>query len=285
MKSLLRPLLAALAFGLALMPVSSRAAQPAAEVKVAQLDALVQLSPDQKAQALEIFRNENTVLDGLNIASGDAHTVQTWFATRGKSRDDIGALLAPVQKKVYEHSRQNVGGGLIRVSPEEQVARLDRLVGLTPGQKTVAYQVFDEELESLLDLPSADRLAKGGEFRQTAKAQIRSLLTPEQLMKYNHAPQDQGGGLPANPENMVASLSQLVSLTSVQKAQATQILWNEVDAQLAAGTPEEPPKGFRWTPRVKDQLRAILTPDQQAKFDVTQPYRSNAKAGGKAPAK
>lgn len=285
MKSFLRSVSAALAVGLAFIPASTRAAQATAEVKLAQLDALVQLSPDQKAQALEIFRNENAVLAGLNLSSSDAQTVQTWFTAREKSRDDIRALLAPGQKKIYERSRQNVGGGLLHMSPQDEVARLDRLVGLTPGQKTVAYQVFDEELESLLDLPSADRPVKGTEFRQTAKAQIRALLTHDQLIKYNHAPQGEGGGLMANPENMVASLNQAVSLTAAQKTQATQILWNEVEAQLAAATPEEPPKGFRWTQGVKDQLRAILTPDQQAKFDLTPPYRSNAKAGGKTAAK
>ncbi len=297
MKSYLRPTLAALALGLASVPATRaasgdsgqmtvsdipglRAALPATnrsalqspEAKAAQLDQLTSLSADQSAKATEIFRIENAALEGLDLGDGSAETTQTWVTTRETSRNDIRALLTPAQLSVYERARQNQGGGLLHMAPEDETARLDRLVGLSPAQQAVALQIFQEELETLLDLPAADRLVKGGEARQAAKAQTRAILTPEQQKKYDRTPPGEGGGMPGNPENMVASLDQVVSLSAAQKAQAGQIFWSEMDAQLATATPDRPLKGFTWRQPLRDQLRAILTPEQQVKFDAAPLY-------------
>ncbi len=72
-----------------------------------------------------------------------------------------------------------------------------------------------------------------------------------------------------------------MSLSNEQKAKALQIVWNEHIDQIAATPPDQPPKGFLWTQTVRDQLRAILTPEQQAKFDVTPPYRRSGPGSGK----
>jgi Spy/CpxP family protein refolding chaperone len=198
MKSILRPMLAAFALGLALVPVASRAASQPPEGRVDRLDTLVKLTADQKLRAAEIFRNENAILD--------------------------------------------------------------------------AFTNID------------DRALKGMDARVESRAQIRALLTPEQRKKFDVSPQSLGGGLPVDPQNLVDRLDQVVSLTADQKAKALQIIWNDLTDQLAATPEGQALKGFMWQQPVRDQLRALLTPAQQAKFDVTSPYRrsgpASAKTGG-----
>ena len=198
MNSLFRLVPAALALGLALVPMIGRAVSPSAESRVARLDALVQLSSNQQTAALLIFAHENAVLDSL-------------------------------------------------ATPEE-------------------------------------RVQKGSDARLASRTQIRAVLTPEQRKKYDISPQTLGGGSVVNPESFVDRLHQAIPLNAEQKTEALQIIWHEHIDQVAATPPDQAPKGFFWSQAVRDQLRAILTPEQQAKFDATPPYRSSgprsAKTGG-----
>src|SRR5439155_18060268 len=112
-----------------------------------------------------------------------------------------------------------------------------------------------------------DRAMKGMEARQATRADLRALLTPEQRKKYDVSPQSLGGGLAADPANLVAFLDQAIPLTAEQRKKATAILWDDITDQMAALPEDKPLPGFRWSDPVRAKLRAVLTPEQQAKFD------------------
>jgi len=183
MKSLLRPVLAALALGLAFAPALSRGAGPSPETRLTRLDALVMLAPDQKAKAADIFQKEDVELSALTPAERGLKTVDI----RQASRDRVRALLTPVQQKIYDRTPPMRGGGLVLATPEAKLANLDAAVTLTAAQKTVATQVFQEEFDALLALAPAERPERGTPIRQAARDQVRALLTPGQLNKMDGA--------------------------------------------------------------------------------------------------
>ncbi len=158
-------------------------------------------------------------------------------------------------------------------SIEMRVDRLDALVHLTPKQKVEIAAVFREEDEALAQIKPSDMPALSSPARQASRAGVRALLTPEQRKVYDLSPQTLGGGLVANPEFLAARLDQAVHLTGAQQKQAIDIFWNNLREQIAAMPDDQPLKGFNFSNKVRDELRAILTPEQQAKFDVTPPYR------------
>lgn len=262
-----------LVLGLACFPLIGRAALLSPEHQVARLHALVNLSADQQARAMEVLRQQNVALQALGSPPPALKRFEIVQETMGQVR----ALLTPAQQHVYDRTPQAEGGRMNMVTPASEVARLDELVKLTPGQRTIALQVFEEKFESLVGLLPLERPEKGMESRQATRALIRATLTPEQRKIYDITPQLRGGGALANPDSMVERLDQVVALTAAQKTQATEILWDDFKAQIAALAPDEAPHGFRWTQGVRDRLRALLTPAQQAKFDVTPPYRSSGR--------
>jgi hypothetical protein len=167
---------------------------------------------------------------------------------------------------------------------ESRVARLDQLVTLTDEQKVKAAEIFQAEDAALEALPGNDRLVNGSDARQKSRQQIRALLTSVQRNKYDLAPQTLGGGLRANPDNMVNSLEQLLGLSPEQKQRAQEILWNELADQLAAVPEGGELPGFRWREEARDKLRALLTPAQLQKYNTT-PFTEGgaAKMGSVAP--
>jgi hypothetical protein len=106
----------------------------------------------------------------------------------------VRAVLTEEQQKIYDRAPQTKGGGLTLISAETKLNRLDQLVSLSPQQNAVARKIFDEEFESIISLPPADRGNKGMEYRQAARAQVRAILTPAQQEKFDGSPQSVGGG-------------------------------------------------------------------------------------------
>lgn len=155
-----------------------------------RLTQLVGLTAAQRAQIAPVLQVE---YDALIAISSDERPEKGADA-RVASREQVRALLTPEQQKIYDRAPQFRGGGLTLIAPETKLERLDTLVRLTPGQKEVATKVFEEELESLLAIPPADRGAKGVEARQAAMAQVRSMLNPQQQEIYDATPQSAGGG-------------------------------------------------------------------------------------------
>jgi Spy/CpxP family protein refolding chaperone len=163
---------------------------------------------------------------------------------------------------------------------ETRVTRLDTLVGLTPEQQARVAEIFRKEADALADIPNADRALQGMDARKGARAEVRALLTPEQRKKYDVSPQTLGGGMRTNPENLAQRLHEIVALTPEQKRQVTAIFMDDIIDQMAALPPEEELPGFRWHDKVRGQLRTVLTSEQQAKFDVTTPYRASGRPAG-----
>lgn len=160
------------------------------EDQVARLNTLFTLTDAQKAVALKIFDDELEAL--LAIPEGDRLT--KGGNARRAALADVRAILTPEQQKTYDRTPQMYGGGLTLMTPENKVARLNTLVTLTEAQKAVALKIFDEELEALLAIPEADRLAQGGNARRAALADVRAILTPEQQKIFDATPTGRGGG-------------------------------------------------------------------------------------------
>jgi hypothetical protein len=72
----------------------------------------------------------------------------------------------------------------------------------------------------------------------------------------------------ANPAPRVGRLDQLVTLTNEQKTAATQIFQTEEDALAAIPAAERLEKGETARKTARQQLRALLTPQQRNKYDL-----------------
>ena len=71
-----------------------------------------------------------------------------------------------------------------------------------------------------------------------------------------------------SPEQQVANLEQAVgSLTADQKSKITAVYANAQQAQRAIPKEERKEKGAALMQKTRGEVRALLTPDQQAKFD------------------
>ena len=150
------------------------------------------------------------------------------------------------------------------------VERLDKLVHLTVAQKTQASGVFTHEDDALQAFASPeDRLVKGMPIRQNARAQIRALLTPAQQQIYDAAPQRLGGGSMQDTAATAARIDRVVALTNDQIAPVAAIYQKEADALRALSADERAGRqGAAIRQATKAQIRALLTPEQQQKFDA-----------------
>jgi hypothetical protein len=255
----------ALAAGLAFLPATGRAQGGVnAQMMLSRLDSLVQLSRSQLAQAQEIFTEEAATLNALSPAERPAQGMEA----RQVAQDKIRALLGPVQRKVYDLTPQAQGGDLSQMPPANEVARLDAVVHLTAAQKSEALQIFTDQIEALVEIPAADRPEKGAPIRQGTRASIRALLTPEQQQQYDATPQNRGGNQKVNPVNLGVRLDTVVNLNDDQIRQVAAIYIQE-SADLQPLTPEElPTKGRAIRQAAAAQIRALLTPEQQKRFDA-----------------
>jgi hypothetical protein len=151
--------------------------------------------------------------------------------------------------------------------PELTVESLDRLVSLTPEQKSKAIDIVSHAVADLENLSDQERLRDEKQVRPRMRAEIRALLTPEQLRKYDRTPQPQGGDLTLQtPENKTARLDALLALSPQQKAQAMEILSRELDDLLALPEADRLQKGAPIRQRTRVEIRDILTSVQQLKY-------------------
>ena len=168
--------------------------------------------------------------------------------------------------------------GLVLVSPllgagmniERTVDRLAQLVSLTSQQKNQAAEIFAHENAALQEFPSIqERMEKGMPIRQKSRADIRALLTPAQQQIYDRTPQRLGGGSMQDPAAIISRVDKVVSLTDEQTQQVAALYLKQADA-LQALSPEQRAsgQGGAISRATKAQVRALLTPEQQAKFDA-----------------
>ncbi len=266
MKSFLRPLLAALAVGLALVPVIAFSAGMVIGSEVDRLDKLVRLTADQKAQAAQIFTQQE---DAMQAFTSMEDRMIKGAPIRQNARAQIRAILMPAQQKIYDISPQRLGGGA-QLDISVAVDRLDKLVGLTAAQKVQATQIFTDQNSALLAFTSEeDRMVKGMPIRQNARAQIHAILMPAQQKIYDTSPQRLGGGAMQDAAAIATRVDKVVTLTDDQVAPVAAIYQKLADAMAALSpTDRASGQGLAIWKAAKAEVRALLTPEQQQKFDA-----------------
>jgi RNA polymerase sigma factor (sigma-70 family) len=232
-----------------------------------------QFRVEQLATQLAQQSSENARLTRAQIdAAAQVAALRTELARQQVDRTTVSAAPNSPASSPTAMASAPASPGVV----QSRVSRLDALVHLTADQAKRAADVFGRELTALDAFGTLeDRAVKGMEIRQQSRADIRALLTPEQRRKYDIAPQSMGGGLSVDPANLVDRLDKLVALTPEQKKNATEIFWDDVVNQVSAMPADQPLRGFMWSDPVRDRLHAILTAEQQAKFDTTSPYRKS----------
>lgn len=166
--------------------------------------------------------------------------------------------------------------------PEQMVASVDGLVSLTRAQRKLVTEIVNQTVTDVLAVPADRRTLDDGAIRNQMRRDIREVLTPEQRIKYDRAPQISGGGLTlALPENKVIRLDQLVRLNADQKTQALKIFTAEFEALFALTEADRLAGGANARKTAREAIRAILNSEQQAKYDAA----PQSKGGGsmKAP--
>ncbi len=159
--------------------------------RTARLDKLVGLTADQRAEATEVFREENAAVDAIG---GDLRDRALQGApAREQSRAQIRALLTPTQRKKFDLSPQSDGGGLA-VNPDVMVARIDKLLTLTADQKVQATAIIWNALTDEIAALPEDQALKGFRWQQATVDQLRAILTAAQQQIYDATPVPQGGG-------------------------------------------------------------------------------------------
>jgi hypothetical protein len=149
------------------------------EARANRTDALLHLTPEQKAKLIEILRRED-------VAMAQAPTVEPripFFKVFEAAQTEIRGLLSADQVKIYDRTPQMQGGGLTLPEPSFKVKELDSTVGLTSDQKAVALEIYTEEYESLRALSPEERSTLGVKYREAATAQIQAILTPAQIAR------------------------------------------------------------------------------------------------------
>jgi Spy/CpxP family protein refolding chaperone len=92
------------------------------------------------------------------------------------------------------------GGRGMRMTPDQQVANLDKAVTLTADQKTKVLAIYTDEqtkMQALMQAQDPDARTKITQMRNDDRAKIRALLTPDQQTKFDAMPAPgRGGGGP-----------------------------------------------------------------------------------------
>lgn len=157
------------------------------ETMAERLDQAVALTAVQKAEVIEILRQQAESLQALpgtnpSDIGKEWERLKAIMKIKTAARAQVRALLTAEQQMKYDRTPQIRGGGQT-MNVANRVARLDAEVVLTAEQKKLATEVYAEEVEELLMFPPEDRPAKGRAARQASKELIRAMLTPEQREK------------------------------------------------------------------------------------------------------
>lgn len=152
---------------------------------------------------------------------------------------------------------------------DARVEQLNRLVGLTAEQKARAGEVFGQEYNALqARIAQKEPLDKVMDIRQNRRNQIRTFLMPQQLKTYNDVPQILGGGSLQDPAEIAARLDQVVALTDEQIPKIAAVYQAEIGVLQAFPPEERAEKGAEVFQAARQEVRALLTPEQQKKFDA-----------------
>ncbi len=150
----------------------------------------------------------------------------------------------------------------------DSLVKLDALVHLTSDQKAKASAIFDHESTALDDARTKNPgfPGAGGSIFKTVEqsiAEIRALLTPDQLAVYDRTPQTRGGGVTlATPEEQLRMLDRELGLSAAQKPIALQVFKEEYDAVLSLPWDQRRTEGAKYHKVADAEIHALLTPQQ-----------------------
>ena len=117
----------------------------------------------------------------------------------------LGAALLPVASMAQDApppEKRGPGGGSGRMTPEQQVERLDKALTLTADQKTKIAALFKEQATAMEAIPQEERREKMMEMMKATREKVRALLTPEQAKTFDEMPPMGGGrGGPPKKDN------------------------------------------------------------------------------------
>ena len=111
----------------------------------------------------------------------------------------LGAALLPVTSVAQDapppekRGPGGPGGGRGRMTPEQQVERLDQAVTLSADQKTKIVAIYKEQAAAIAAIPQEERREKTMEMMKAAREKIRAVLTPEQAKKFDEMAPAGGG--------------------------------------------------------------------------------------------
>lgn len=82
------------------------------------------------------------------------------------------------------------GGGMMRMTPDERVAAIDKAVGLTDEQKPKVKAIIEADMKKMMDLRNSGGdmetvRPKMMEIRNQENTDIKALLTDDQKTKYD----------------------------------------------------------------------------------------------------
>lgn len=107
----------------------------------------------------------------------------------------VAAIASTSVLQAQEEKKKGGGGGRGGMSPEQQIERIEQAVGkLTEDQKTKIKGIYAKMSEKMQAISQEERREKGRELFETARKDIRAVLTPEQAKKYDEMPQGGRGG-------------------------------------------------------------------------------------------
>lgn len=181
-------------------------------------------------------------------------------------------------------------------------------LNLTEAQKAEVKRIMSAHREEMKRVQSDTSLtrdqkaARAREIKRAGMAEFRQTLTPEQQKKLDEKQQLRGQKMTMTPEKREALRAKIdgarkeLNLTSAQESKIKQIIESRKAEfqslhESKTLTPEQKRAEFKkMHTSVKEQIRQVLTPDQQKKFDemaskARAKYGARVKTQGCCPAK
>lgn len=166
--------------------------RPSPQSRVDEMDKVLKLSDDQKTKILKIYTDADASMPqggGMGGQGGPGGPGGAGFAG-GVTDDGVEKVLTPEQVTTWRTY-------LVEKSVERRMTQIDAAVALTDSQKALVKPVIEKEIAAQRELMSQRRSGDGDreamrskmdEIRTATATALASILTKEQLDKYNAMP-------------------------------------------------------------------------------------------------
>ena len=266
---------------------------------LALLADVLELTDAQREQAkaiLQKHREDSRLSKGAGREGKSREEMRAQFKERGEAlHSELLAILTPEQRSKAEAIRAKLEAGEI---PQEfidkHVERLTTELSLAPEQQEQVRQLLSESPPRgwrQRDGERGDRKASREEARARREehhAKMKAILTDEQNQKFEALIAKRHEGMRERSREMrghfserrLEHLTSALSLTEAQQQQVSEI----IEKAHASFDPEQFERGDRDAFRearkqhreqVEEQIRAVLTEEQRAKYDELKAERSH----------